>query len=182
MSFKDTLRSNIRKANKKGKIKTVKYHQDFNYPEPSREEKLFREATNDKKLQKLLYSLSALNEKIEESYAVLRNMNDFSGRNADKVISLCEKYILLLKDEIPYRKKYEFNRKYATAYKRLAMIYENRGDYYKAAQTCVRSINDGYPNDGSKSSMRKRLSRMIKKGNLKPTWEMQKILSETFKD
>lgn len=137
-------------------------------------------ARADKTYQKLEKKSVELHEKIEEAYAVLRNLDDYQSANADKFISMCEKYFDMTTELKPYREKYEYMPLYADPYKRLAMVYEKREDYYNAAMICVRSINDGLPNDGPKSSMRNRLSRMIKKGKLEPTDEMKIILSETF--
>lgn len=185
MGFMDSIKAGIKKASDDAKAKAEKEaaeraEREEYLAEVNRVQALHDAERADKAYQKIYKKSLDLHAKIEDAYSVLRNMDAYNTESGDKFISMCEKYISMVPELLPYWEKYEYGTLYAMPYTRLAMVYEKREDFYNAAQVCVRSINDGLPNDGPKSTMRNRLSRMIKKGKFEPTEEMQKILSEIF--
>lgn len=116
---------------------------------------------------------------IESDYSVLNTIQGFSGPDGDKLIQKCFEALKLLVRLVPKWDMY-YNHvlpRNVPAFKRLAMIYEKRGEYEAAANICVNAIKSGFPADGSKAGMRGRLARMIKKGNLETTPEMQECLT-----
>lgn len=185
MGFMDSFKAGIKKASEEAKAKAEKEsaekaEREKYLAETNRMRALNDAARADKAYQKIYKKSLDLHAKIEDAYSVLRNTDSYNTESGDKFILMCEKYISMIPELLPYWEKYEYGTLYAMPYTRLAMTYEKRGDFYNAAQICVRSINDGLPNDGPKSTMRNRLSRMIKKGKFEPTEEMQKILLEIF--
>ena len=185
MGFMDSFKAGIKKASEEAKAKAEKEKQEKEeYKrralENERKMELYRASRDDKKYQSLRGSWIDSNSKIEESYSVINSLNAFGDTAGDKFLEQCEKHISLSKKIEPYWKKYEVNISWGGIYKRIAMAYEKRGDYYNSALSCVRAKNEGFTNDGTNGGYRGRLARMIKKGKFEPTEEMQKILLEIF--
>lgn len=138
----------------------------------------YYEAQADKQYQADLAAFCALSNEIKETYTVINNVSSFTGADGDSLIERCFDAIDLdnsIREKRDYydTAKYE----YCEPYKILAMIHEKRGDYQRAAITCLLSLQNGYTRDGTNGGMRGRLARMIKKGNLPLTDEMKEKLN-----
>ena len=185
MGFMDSIKAGIKKASDDAKAKAEKEKKE----QEEREKRLldiehsimlYDLMKKDKKYMSMQAAWDESRTKIDESYSVINSLNAFGEAAGDKFIKHCEKHIQLSKDLEPYWKKYEMTYYWGEVYKRLAMAYEKRGDYFNSAQSCVRAIQDGYTDDKTTGGYRGRLARMIKKGKFEPTEEMQKILLEIF--
>lgn len=119
-------------------------------------------------------------EDIEEKYSILVNMNGFNSPAAEKLLNICYKQIDRAKLLAPKWKLYNRGAGRINAYQRIAMIYEKQGRYQEASEACLIAILDGQKNDGTKSGMLGRMTRMLKKGKLEPTEEMKAVLVEEF--
>ncbi len=116
-------------------------------------------------------------ENIEMTWSVLYNLNCYTGERAEKFIELCQKNI---KDFYTWS---EIGFKYGEtippnvpAFKRLAMIYEKRGQFEESVSICKEAIKCGAYSDGSKGGMKGRLARMIKKADRSPSEDELSIL------
>ena len=118
-------------------------------------------------------------EDIEKKYSILINIDkNFQSNAADVLLSLCRDNIELKKQLDIKWKGYEYHDIYTYAYQRIAMIYEKQGKYDLAAQACIDAINDGFIRDQTNGGMPARLARMIKRGNLEMTPEMEIALKK----
>ncbi len=131
----------------------------------------------DKQYQADLSAFFDMIAKIREMYTVINTVASFSDAAGDNLIELCNAAIEL-DDSIRAKREYYdgFTCDYSDAYKTLAMVWEARGDYERAALVCVSAIQKGYTRDGTSGGMRGRLARMIKKGGLPLTEGMKDIL------
>lgn len=136
------------------------------------------EAQADNQYQADLAAFYALSNEIKETYTVISNVSSFTGADGDGLIRRCFDAIDL-DNSIRERRNYYDSAKYeyCEPYKILAMVHEKRGDYQRAAITCLQSLQNGYTRDGTNGGMRGRLARMIKKGNLPITEEMREKLN-----
>lgn len=140
-------------------------------------EKRWYEARADKQYQEDLHRYYALCEKINERYTVQNTVGSFSDESANVLIAECVEAFELnmkLKEKMEYYEGTEF--KSSPVLKTLAMVYEKRGEFERAATICVMAIESGFPADGTAGGMRGRLARMIKKGGLELTEPLRKIL------
>ena len=142
------------------------------------ETRRYYEAQADKQYQAALSAFYAISTEIKETYTVINNVSSFVGADGDNLIERCFAAINLdnsIKEKRDYydSAKYE----YCEPYKILAMVHEKRGDYHRAATTCLSALQNGYTRDGTSGGMRGRLARMIKKGNLQITEEMREKLN-----
>lgn len=119
-----------------------------------------------------------LTMKINEAYSVINNVGSFSDAAGDNLIKMCID-ALDIEADIKEKREYYENHIFdmSPICKTLAMIYEKRGEYQRAATMCVYAIENGYPSDGTKGGMRGRLARMIKKGDLPLTDNLKNILN-----
>lgn len=116
-------------------------------------------------------------EEANQSYSVLNSLGLFDSEHTHALIALCEEWAVLESEIKDKRHYYEGSPFFESPpMKMLAMIYEKAGDYSSSAAVCVRAIQAGYPNDGTKGGMRGRLARMIKRGKLDLTEEMKLVL------
>lgn len=137
----------------------------------------YEEALGDSQYQEDLHRYFDLCNKINERYTVINTIGSFSDESTNTLIAECEEAFDIdvgIKEKREYYERTEFNQ--APEMKTLAMVYEKRGEYEKAAMVCIMAINDGFPADGTAGGMRGRLARMIKKGNLELTEQLRKIL------
>jgi hypothetical protein len=142
------------------------------------EAKRYYEALADKQYQADLAAFYDLIAEIKETYTVINNVSSFSGEAGNKLIERCVEAINLDNSIKPKRDYYDSNKyEYCEPYKILAMVYEKREEYHKAATVCVFSIHQGYTRDGTSGGMRGRLARMIRKGNLPLTDDYKAILN-----
>ena len=139
--------------------------------------RLYDEAHADTEYQEKLTMFFDLLNNIRETYSVINNVGSFCDDAGDRLVESCIEAIAL-EAEIREKREYYENTVFnmSEPYKTLAMIYEKRGEYQRAATMCVLAIENGYQNDGTKSGMRGRLARMMKKGNLPLTDNIKKIL------
>lgn len=101
-------------------------------------------------------------ERIEQNWSVLYNAKTFNNVLSDQLERDCVDSIQLYEKLCAFYKKHgEKIPPNAPAFKRLAMLYEKRGEYEMAIAVCVRAISCG--ERGSKPSSR--LIRMAKKAN-----------------
>lgn len=151
--------------------------EDEGFKESLRAFQLLEEAHADTEYQNKLTQFYDLLSNIREKYSVINSVGSFSDESGDKLIQLCTE-AMALELEIKEKREYYENHVFTTSEpcKTLAMIYEKRGEYQRAATICVYAIECGYTLDGTTSGMRGRLARMIKKGNLPLTDELKKIL------
>lgn len=118
-------------------------------------------------------------EEIEKRYSILTNIDGgFQSNAADVLLSLCYKNIEMKKHLDKKWEGYEHHYIYTYSYQRIAMIYEKRGRYDLAASACVDAINDGFIRDRTSGGMPGRLARMIKRGKLDITPEMEIALKQ----
>ena len=138
----------------------------------------YYEAQADKEYQAARSAFYELTAEIKETYTILSNVGSFAGADGDKLIERCSAAIEL-DDFIREKRDYYDSAKYeyCEPYKILSMVHEKRGDYQRAAITCVLAIQNGYTKDGTSGGMRGRLARMIKKGNLPISENMKEILN-----
>lgn len=139
--------------------------------------KRYDEALGDPEYQEGLNRYFCLCSKINERYTVINTIGSFSDESTGALISECEEAFdidVRIKKKREYYERTEFNQ--APEMKTLAMVYEKRGEFEKAAMVCVMAINEGFPADGTAGGMRGRLARMIKKGNIELNDKLRKIL------
>jgi hypothetical protein len=139
---------------------------------------LYDEAHADTEYQKKLTQYYSLLTKIQETYSIINNVGSFSDVAGDNLIEICIKAMDIEADIKEKREYYEnciFDM--SPPHKTLAMIFEKRCEYQRAATICVYAIENGYTNDGTKGGMRGRLARMIKKGELPLTDNLKNILN-----
>ena len=94
------------------------------------------------------------------------------------LIRQCEKAISLFNELVVIWEKYEQPLPNCPFYAKKAMICEKRGEFDRAAAVCVAAIRAGFDEDGTKGKMQGRLRRVLKKGRLQPTPEMQRMMDE----
>lgn len=139
---------------------------------------LYDEAQADAEYQRKLSQLYALLTHIQEAYSVINNVDSFSDTAGDNLIESCAK-AMSIEADIRKKREYYENQVFdmSPPCKTLAMIFEKRCEYQRAATICVYAIENGYTNDGTKGGMRGRLARMIKKGDLPLTDNLKNILN-----
>lgn len=139
---------------------------------------LYDEAQADSEYQYKLSSFFNLLNHIREKYSVINNVGSFSDDEGDSLIESCVK-AMEIESNIREKRQYYENCIFdmSEPCKTLAMIYEKRGEFQRAATICVYAIENGYTKDGTKGGMRGRLSRMIKKGNLPLNDNLKVILN-----
>lgn len=150
----------------------------FNEKEYRKALQLYDEAQSDKAYQKKLTQLFELLTHIQEAYSVINNVGSFTDVAGDSLIESCSK-AMDIEAEIREKRQYYENCVFdmSPPCKTLAMVFEKRCEYQRAATICVYAIENGYINDGTKGGMRGRLARMIKKGDLPLTDNLKKILN-----
>lgn len=160
-----------------GKKKTKNVHVKVS-TSVSPEIKLWQEMKSDKVYCKLKSENDKLHEEIEADYAVLSSLDICGGPQMDAFIRKCTKAMSTVELLMPMWKKYgQPLPTMCIPAKRLSMAYEKCGDYNNAAAICAQAIKKGWPDDGTKGAMRGRLARLVKKGNLPITPEIQQLLS-----
>lgn len=141
------------------------------------EDRRYWEGQADKQYQADRAAFYDMIAKIREMYSVINTVGSFSETAGDNLIELCNAAIELDDSTRAKRDYYEGSEcEYSDAHKTLAMVWEKRGDYERAAAACVDAIQKGYTRDGTSVGMRGRLARMIKKGGLPLTDGMKEIL------
>jgi len=112
-------------------------------------------------------------KKIQSGWSILYNSKSFTGPAADQYIVECYENIALYKlmssIEIKHGKKPPEN---VPAYKRLAMIYEKRGQFKQSANICTEALLNGAYGDG----MTNRFIRMLKKSGKEPSHEERELI------
>ncbi len=146
--------------------------------EMSRKQDLYMEAWKDEQFRSLQSQYYKLIEEIENDYTVF--INGLGGDNdGTKLENKCIHGTILFHELVPYWTKYEQTAPNSSPpFKRLAMLREKRGDYEGAALACVQQMRLGAFGDSSKSGMRGRLARLIKKGNLSQNEEIMREASK----
>lgn len=122
---------------------------------------------------------SDLLTQLQANCSRLRADGAYAAPLGDETIALCEQAISLRKELLPSLAEYDWVRHNNDPYKRLAVVYEKRGDYQQAAAVSLRALQDGLPNDGNAKGFAGRLDRMLKRGQLQPTDEMKQYLSKS---
>jgi hypothetical protein len=138
---------------------------------------LYDKAQADKEYQRQLTQYFNLITRIKETYSTINSVGSFSGEEGNRLIQICAEAISIEADIREKREYYEnctFDM--SPICKTLAMIFEKRLEYQRAATICVYAIQNGYTSDGTSGGMRGRLARMIKKGNLPLTDSLKNIL------
>ena len=140
--------------------------------------KLYDEAQADKEHQKNLSQYFELITKIKETYSVINNLGSFSDAEGDELIESCA-LAMGMEESIREKRQYYEDCVFdmSPVCKTLAMIFEKRGEYQRAATICAYAIENGYIADGTTGGMRGRLARMIKKGNLPLTDNLKELLN-----
>lgn len=159
-------------------IQDDKEENSFHEQEYRKALQLYDEAHADTEYQKKLSQFFNLLTQIREKYSVINNVGSFLDVEGDRLIEICVQAMNIeaeIRDKRQYYENHIFNM--SEPCKTLAMIYEKRGEFQRAATICVYAIENGYTNDGTTSGMRGRLSRMIKKGNLPLTDNLKKVLN-----
>ena len=150
----------------------------FHEQEYRRALQLYDKAHADTEYQKKLSQYYELLTQIKETYSVINNVGSFSDDAGDELIKSCALAINIEADIKEKRERYEdcvFDM--SSPCKTLAMIFEKRCEYQRAATICVYAIQNGYTSDGTSGGMRGRLARMIKKGDLPLTDNIKNILN-----
>lgn len=141
----------------------------------------YLDAWQDAQFMGLLREYYALLESIEADYSVF--VNGYGGAEAgQKLEEKCLRGTIAFKCLVPFYKKYEHPLPNSCPpFKRLAMLREKRGDYEGAALACVQQMRLGVFGDGSKSGMRGRLARLVKRGDLDQNPEIMKDAQQYLK-
>lgn len=139
--------------------------------------RLYDEAHADTQYQQDLKEFYALLAHIREMYSVIGSVGSFSDEAGGRLIDSCAEAIEI-EEKIREKREYYEDTHFdmSEPRKTLAMIYEKRGDYERAANICAFAIRSGYPKDGTDGGMRGRMARMIKKGNLPLTDAYKEVL------
>lgn len=142
------------------------------------ERRLWLAMRNDKEYCRLMAENGRLHEEVEADYSVISTMGIQSGPQLEAFIKKCNRALDAVERLTPLWVKYrqELPTLCAPA-KRLAMVYEKCGDYDHAAAVCLRAIKNGWTDDGTSGAMRGRLARLVKKGGLPVTPEIQDALA-----
>lgn len=138
----------------------------------------YDEAHADAEYQAELNRYFELLTQIKEAYSVINNTGSFVSDAGDRLIGACAEAMSIeakIKEEREYYENHVFDM--SPSCKTLAMVFEKRGEYQRAATICVYAIENGYTADGTSGGMRGRLARMIKKGNLPLTDNIKNILN-----
>lgn len=138
---------------------------------------LWQKMRNDKVYCSLQDENGRLHEEISADYSVLYNLGITEGPQVDSLEKKCLQAISTIELLIPLWEKY--NQPLPTMCepaKRLSMIREKQGRYEDAAFACAMALRLGMPDDGTAGGFRGRLARMVKKGGLEVTPEIQKLL------
>lgn len=139
---------------------------------------LWQEMNHDAEYKKLLQRSAKLHEEIQADYSVLHSIGISASSQTTRFVQKCKEAISTVEALIPYWKKY--NQPLPTMCepaKRLAMVYEQLGQYDEAAKVCLYAISMGCENDGTSGGMWGRLAQQVKKGKLQVTPEIEKVLS-----
>lgn len=140
--------------------------------------RLLEEAHADTEYQQNLERYNAIMSTVYEKYSVINAVGSFLSDEGNALITLCAEAInieIQIKEKRDYYQSFKFEVSEPCKY--LAMIYEKRGEYERAATICVFAIENGFAKDGTKGGMRGRLARMIKKGDLPLTDNIKNILN-----
>lgn len=114
-----------------------------------------------------------LMNKIEENWGILYNSKDYKSELSEIIKKDCLKSIDLYKKMITTDPMFmQSPPQNVPAYTRLAMIYEKRKEYDKAIEVCTDALLQG----AWGNNMAKRLERMIKKADRKPTKEELELI------
>lgn len=138
----------------------------------------YDEAHADTEYQAKLTRYYELLTQTKEAYSVINNVGTFDSNAGDRLIEACAEAMSIeaeIKEEREYYENHVFDM--SPSCKTLAMVFEKRGEYQRAATICVYAIENGYTADGTSGGMRGRLARMIKKGNLPLTDNIKNILN-----
>ncbi len=112
-------------------------------------------------------------KQIESGWSLIYNLNDYNGMQAEQFEHLCLENITLYKEMCLINKNYgEKSPPNAPAFKRLAMLYEKRGQYEQSISICIDALQHGACGD----KMQSRLCRMIKRAERTPTPQEQTLL------
>lgn len=165
---------NIREKQEQQPQETLTFHEQ----EYRKALQLYDEAHADTEYQNKLTQYYELVTQIKEAYSVINNVGSFSDNAGNSLIERCAEAIKI-EAEIKEKREYYENRIFdmSPPCKTLAMVFEKRCEYQRAATICVYAIENGYISDGTAGGMRGRLSRMIKKGNLPLTDNLKNILN-----
>lgn len=136
------------------------------------------ESLADEEYQRDLERFSNLMSNVYEMYSVINAVGDFSEAAGDRLIRDCME-AMNIEFAIKEKREYYQNCTFplSESCKMLAMVHEKRGEYQSAANACIIALENGTPYDGTKSGMRGRLARMIKKGNLPLTDDIKQLLN-----
>lgn len=137
-----------------------------------------KDVYSNKKFKKITSEYFPQMHKIENDWSALYKSKDYTGSMSEIIAEECKKNIELYKQMAELEKRYGSNPPpNAPAFRRLAMIYEKRKEFEKAASVCMDAIKAGaFGND-----MYNRLSRMIKKAGRDATEEESILLDDYFK-
>lgn len=138
---------------------------------------LWDKMMKDKRFQSLQQAYYQACNEIESDSSVLYNLGIISGPKMDELEQKCLHAISSLELLIPLWEKY--NQPLPAMCgpaRRLAIIREKQERYADAAAICGKALKLGMPDDGTKGGMRGRLAKMIRKGNLEITPEMESFL------
>lgn len=167
-----------KKNNGKNKISVEDYGRREAIKRHDTEAQLFYEAQLDRDYQKSIASFYDMSQKIEEQYAVVNSLGDFTGTNAANLEIMCKRHIGMAEALSKKWRKYKQAPLYVVSYKRLAMLYEKQGKYLDSSEICMLAIRDGFPSDGTAASFRGRMARMVKKGGFEVTEEILEELNK----
>ena len=142
--------------------------------EGKRKHDLYMAAWMDMDFRNLQTQYYKLIEEIEADYSVF--INGLGGDNAGELLEKkCLRGTILFHQMYPFYKKYEQTLPNSIPpFKRLSMLREKRGDFEGAALACVQQMRYGVFGDSSKSGMRGRLARIIKKGKFQDNEEIMR--------
>ncbi len=100
-------------------------------------------------------------EEIEAKYSLLYNLKKFDSPEMDELIEQCKRDIFIADEYVSLHKHYgaEIPPSYVT-FKRLAIIYEKRGQIKEAIDVCTEAIELGFTD---KDTMYGRLARLQRK-------------------
>lgn len=124
----------------------------------------YKQSKTDYEYQELSKAYFSALEKLNSEWSVIYNLKEYNSKRGERFEIMCaeqiDRYIRL----VPKWKKYDGVVPNTSAFKHLATLYERQGRIDDAANVCLKAIERGFENDGTKAGMRGRLARLIKNG------------------
>lgn len=124
----------------------------------------YKQSQTDAEYLALSKSYFSTLEKLNSEWSVMYNLKDYNSTRGECFETMCVEQIDIFLKLVPKWQKYDGVVPNTSAFKHLAMLYERQGRIDDAACVCLKAIELGFENDGTKAGMRGRLARLIRSG------------------